>query len=225
MGRRDAALLQKSIGVTGFLRADIIVPKCQVVILDCSYLCLKPLLSENTVSLLTLVGVALSWALLACQLWLPSTAMRRVFLGKAAATLAFKMHSQRGGLSRKSHRIDRRRHGSSQPCADLFSNSSYRLLKVSPPPQLASHDMGGEQRVQEVQLIAPGGIGGVMGNQHQDVNQKKGNKKGRGWVGMRRKDRRDKESWSLPRWVVLPPPSFHPSIPRCLTSSPTLQEF
>lgn len=96
MGRRDAALLQKSIGVTGFLRADIILPKCQVVILDCSYLCLKPLLSENTVSLLTLVGVALSWALLACQLWLPSTAMRRVFPEKAAATLAFKMHSQRG---------------------------------------------------------------------------------------------------------------------------------
>lgn len=98
MGRRDAARLQKSIGVTGFLRADIIVPKCQVVILDCSYLCLKPLLSENNVRLLTLVGVALSWALLAraCQLWLPSTATSGVFLEKAAATLAFKMHSQRG---------------------------------------------------------------------------------------------------------------------------------
>lgn len=53
---------------------------------------------------------------------------------------------------------------------------------MSPPPQLASHDMGGEQRVQEVQLIAPGGIGRVMGNQHRDVAQKK-DIKGKGGVG------------------------------------------
>lgn len=86
-------------GKNSFSRADIILPKCQVVIVDCFYLCLnKQLPSENDVSLSTSVGVALTWASLAraCQLWLPSTVMRGVFLEKAAATPAFKMHSQRG---------------------------------------------------------------------------------------------------------------------------------
>lgn len=52
-----------------------------------------------------------------------------ILLEKAAVTPAFEKHSQRG-LWRKAPRAERR--GSSQPRARLFSNSSHRLLKVSP---------------------------------------------------------------------------------------------
>lgn len=113
----DAALLQKSIlqfliqlgsqaaGIkkNSFLHADISLSKCQVVLLDCFYSCpIKQLLIENNISLFPLVGVALSWASSAhaCQLWLSSTAMRGVFPEKAAATPAFKMHSQRGPVKK-----------------------------------------------------------------------------------------------------------------------------
>lgn len=155
-------------------RADIIVPKCQVVILDCFYLCLnKPVLSENNVSSSTLVGVALSWASLACQLWLPSAVMRGYSLKRLLPHWLLKCILSGGACREKPLALTAVATAAASPAPVCLATSSYRLLKVSPPPQLAAHDMGGEQRVQEVQLIAPGGIGGVMGDQHVDVAQKK----------------------------------------------------